>query len=118
MRKLLPWLGLGVLTVAFGPSLACSGDDGGGSGGKGGSAGTIIDGGAGSSGKGGSGQGGTAGQGGTSGAGGSAGASKLGRACVSDSECGDGLICDKCRLLYEIKDDIPIMLIEEAKPLK
>jgi hypothetical protein len=30
----------------------------------------------------------------------------------------DGLICDKCLLLYEIKDDIPIMLIEEAKPLK
>jgi uncharacterized protein YbaR (Trm112 family) len=29
----------------------------------------------------------------------------------------DGLICDQCRLLYEIKDDIPIMLIEEAKPL-
>jgi len=33
------------------------------------------------------------------------------------TEKGDGLICDKCRLLYEIKDDIPIMLIEEAKPL-
>ncbi len=31
---------------------------------------------------------------------------------------GDGLICNKCKLLYEIKDDIPIMLIEEAKPLK
>ena len=29
----------------------------------------------------------------------------------------DGLICDACRLLYEIRDDIPIMLIEEAKPL-
>jgi hypothetical protein len=29
----------------------------------------------------------------------------------------DGLICDSCRLLYEIRDDIPIMLIEEAKPL-
>ena len=28
-----------------------------------------------------------------------------------------GLICDHCKLLYEIKDDIPIMLIEEAKPL-
>ena len=28
----------------------------------------------------------------------------------------DGLICDSCRLLYEIKDDIPIMLIDEAKP--
>ena len=34
------------------------------------------------------------------------------------NEKGDGLICDKCRLLYEIKDDIPIMLIDEAKPLK
>ena len=30
----------------------------------------------------------------------------------------DGLICDNCRLLYEIRDDIPIMLIDEAKPLE
>ncbi len=30
----------------------------------------------------------------------------------------DGLICESCRLLYEIRDDIPIMLIDEAKPLK
>jgi uncharacterized protein len=30
----------------------------------------------------------------------------------------DGLICEKCLLIYEIKDNIPIMLIEEAKPLK
>lgn len=29
----------------------------------------------------------------------------------------DGLVCDACRLLYEIREDIPIMLIEEAKPL-
>jgi len=29
----------------------------------------------------------------------------------------DGLICDNCKLLYEIKDDIPIMLIDEAKPI-
>ncbi|MCK5836907.1 MAG: Trm112 family protein [Desulfobacula sp.] len=29
----------------------------------------------------------------------------------------DGLICEACRLIYEIKDDIPIMLIDEAKPL-
>lgn len=28
-----------------------------------------------------------------------------------------GLACDHCGLLYEIRDDIPIMLIEEAKPL-
>ncbi len=29
----------------------------------------------------------------------------------------DGLICDNCRLEYEIRDDIPIMLIEEARHL-
>ena len=29
----------------------------------------------------------------------------------------DRLVCESCRLLYEIRDDIPIMLIEEAKPL-
>jgi uncharacterized protein len=33
------------------------------------------------------------------------------------TESGDGLICDSCRLKYEIKDDIPIMLIDEAIPL-
>jgi uncharacterized protein len=27
----------------------------------------------------------------------------------------DGLMCDHCRLLYEIRDGIPIMLIEEAR---
>ncbi|MBI4378868.1 MAG: Trm112 family protein [Nitrospinae bacterium] len=27
---------------------------------------------------------------------------------------GNGLICKACRLMYEIKDDIPIMLIDEA----
>jgi len=26
----------------------------------------------------------------------------------------DGLICHSCKLLYPIKDDIPIMLIDEA----
>ena len=33
------------------------------------------------------------------------------------NEAQDGLICDNCRLLYEIKDDIPIMLIDEAKSI-
>ena len=28
------------------------------------------------------------------------------------------LICEACSLLYEIRNGIPIMLIEEAKPLK
>ena len=30
---------------------------------------------------------------------------------------GDGLICDKCKLLYRIQDDIPVMLIDEATPV-
>ncbi len=34
------------------------------------------------------------------------------------NENNDGLICKNCRLLYEIRDDIPIMIIEEAKKLK
>ena len=29
----------------------------------------------------------------------------------------DGLICHTCKLLYAIKDDIPIMLIDEATKL-
>ena len=29
----------------------------------------------------------------------------------------DGLICEACKLVYEIRDDIPIMLIDEAKPV-
>ncbi len=33
------------------------------------------------------------------------------------NEKGDGLICEACRLMYKIEDDIPIMLIDEAIPL-
>ena len=29
-----------------------------------------------------------------------------------------GIICEKCKLLYEIKDDIPVMLVDKAKPLE
>lgn len=29
----------------------------------------------------------------------------------------DGLICKKCKLLYPIKDGIPVMLIDEAIPI-
>ena len=36
---------------------------------------------------------------------------------VKLTDSGDGLVCEKCKLLYEIKDDIPIMLIEEANKL-
>jgi uncharacterized protein YbaR (Trm112 family) len=34
------------------------------------------------------------------------------------NETEDGLICEACKLLYEIRDDIPVMLIEEAKPIE
>lgn len=40
--------------------------------------------------------------------------------CKGDIHLNDtqnGLICEKCKLLYEIRDDIPIMLIDEAKSL-
>ncbi|MEE4240191.1 MAG: Trm112 family protein [Desulfopila sp.] len=30
----------------------------------------------------------------------------------------DGLRCGACRLEYEIRDDIPIMLIEEARTIQ
>ncbi|MEW6417825.1 MAG: Trm112 family protein [Nitrospirota bacterium] len=32
------------------------------------------------------------------------------------AEKGDGLICKRCKLLYPIKDGIPVMLINEAIP--
>ena len=32
-------------------------------------------------------------------------------------ETASELVCEKCRLRYEIRDGIPIMLIDEAKPL-
>jgi len=37
---------------------------------------------------------------------------------VELSKNGDSLICRKCNLKYPIKDGIPVMLIEEAQPLK
>ncbi len=36
---------------------------------------------------------------------------------ITLNETQDGLICDRCKLLYEIRDGIPIMLIDEAKSL-
>ncbi|HEX2966721.1 MAG TPA: Trm112 family protein [Syntrophorhabdaceae bacterium] len=29
----------------------------------------------------------------------------------------DGLICDACKVMYPIRDDIPVMLIDEAIPI-
>ena len=36
---------------------------------------------------------------------------------VELTEQNEGLVCKSCRLLYEIRDDIPIMLINEAKKI-
>jgi uncharacterized protein YbaR (Trm112 family) len=33
-------------------------------------------------------------------------------------EAANLLVCEKCKLMYQVKDDIPVMLIEEALPLK
>ena len=33
------------------------------------------------------------------------------------TEAADGLVCEKCRLVYEICDDIPVMLVDEARSL-
>ena len=37
---------------------------------------------------------------------------------VTLTERQDGLACRACKLLYPIKDDIPIMLIDEAQRLE
>ncbi len=34
------------------------------------------------------------------------------------NESQNGLICDHCMLLYEIRDGIPVMLIDEAKSIE
>lgn len=36
---------------------------------------------------------------------------------IRPTEKEDGLICKKCKLLYPIKDGIPVMLIDEAIPI-
>jgi uncharacterized protein YbaR (Trm112 family) len=34
------------------------------------------------------------------------------------NESENGLICDHCKLMYEIRDEIPVMLIDEAVPVE
>lgn len=41
--------------------------------------------------------------------------------CKSDIEPaaqGEGLVCKNCQVVYPIREDIPIMLIDEAVPLE
>ena len=37
---------------------------------------------------------------------------------IFQNESLDGIICESCQLLYPIEDDIPVMLIEEAREVK
>ena len=37
---------------------------------------------------------------------------------VKINAAGTGLTCDHCNLEYPIMDDIPVMLIDEAKPIQ
>lgn len=37
---------------------------------------------------------------------------------VRVTPAGGGLSCGSCRLVYPIRDDIPVMLIDEALPLE
>lgn len=37
---------------------------------------------------------------------------------VQEEPGGEALVCSACRLRYPVKDDIPIMLVEEAAPLE
>jgi uncharacterized protein YbaR (Trm112 family) len=37
---------------------------------------------------------------------------------VRVTPAGAGLACGSCRLVYPIRDDIPVMLIDEALPLE
>ncbi len=39
------------------------------------------------------------------------------KGAISLSESGDGIVCEGCRLVYPIKDGIPVMLIDEATEL-
>ncbi|NDY41634.1 Trm112 family protein [Dissulfurirhabdus thermomarina] len=37
---------------------------------------------------------------------------------VVPSEADSALVCRRCRLAYEVRDGIPVMLVEEARPLE
>ena len=39
------------------------------------------------------------------------------RGSLEYREAESALVCHKCKLRYPVRDDIPIMLIDEAKPL-
>jgi uncharacterized protein YbaR (Trm112 family) len=41
-----------------------------------------------------------------------------GEVAERDTKGGPGLVCDKCKLVYAVVDDIPNFLVDEARPLE
>jgi len=41
-----------------------------------------------------------------------------GKVTERQTKDGSGLVCDACKLVYGIVDDIPNFLVEEARPLE
>ncbi len=41
-----------------------------------------------------------------------------GKVAERDTKGGHGLVCDHCKLVYGVVDDIPNFLVEEARPLE
>jgi len=39
------------------------------------------------------------------------------KGAVKSAKDGTGLVCERCKLMYPIRDGIPVMLVEEAMPL-
>ncbi|WP_419786047.1 Trm112 family protein [Pseudodesulfovibrio sp.] len=37
---------------------------------------------------------------------------------VAETPAGDGLACSACKVVYPVRDDIPIMLVDQAVPDK
>jgi hypothetical protein len=37
------------------------------------------------------------------------------KGAVHLKEDGSGIVCESCRLVYPVRDDIPVMLIDEAE---
>jgi uncharacterized protein YbaR (Trm112 family) len=41
-----------------------------------------------------------------------------GKVAERDTKSGHGLVCEACRLVYAVVDDIPNFLVDEAQPLE
>jgi hypothetical protein len=40
------------------------------------------------------------------------------KASPTPTEDGEGLVCEPCKVVFPIREDIPVMIVEEAVPLE